>query len=318
MTVMTAGGAIDGGAMGPTLIHEHLYSLYPDYRADYGWDENAAVARAQSVLADLATTGIRTMVEMSVYGMGRSAHRLRRIAEGLPGVNIVAATGVYTFSDLPNFFRTRMHFVDENWMADFFTKEITDGIGDSGVHAGVIKFVTDKQGANEDVQTIARQVARAQLATGAPILTHSHSPSESGLAQQKLFAQEGVDLSRVVIGHAGDSADLDYLQRLIDNGSWIGMDRFGHGFSAPLEQRIDTVVEMCARGYADRMVLSHDANIISDSVPVEVHDSPEIEHWNFRCIPDIVLPALRDRGVSESDLDLMMVHNPRTVLEFDR
>lgn len=316
MTVMTAGGPIDGSALGPTLIHEHLYSLYADYRTDYGWDEDESIRTAQSVLADLATTGIRTIVEMSVLGMGRSAHRLRKIAEGHPGVNIIAATGIFTFGDMPNFFRTRLNLVDENWMADFFAREITEGIGDSGVRAGVIKFVTDKQGANEDVQTIARQVARAQLATGVPIITHSHSPSQSGLVQQDMFRREGVDLARVVIGHAGDSADLDYLERLIDNGSWLGMDRFGHGYSAPLEQRIDTVAKMCARGHANRMVLSHDANITSDSVPPEVHDAQEIEHWNFRTISEIVLPSLRERGVSDADIELMMVHNPRAVLEF--
>ena len=313
---MTATGPIDGRALGPTLIHEHIYSLYLEYRADYGWNEEAAVDEAAAVLNDLSTTGITTLVDMTVLGMGRSAHRLRTIAERVPDLNLIAATGVFTFGDLPNFFRVRMNLVDENWMADFFTAEITDGIGESGVRAGVIKFVTDRQGVNDDVRTIATQVARAQLATGVPIITHSHSATQQGLVQQDLFSDLGVDLGRVVIGHAGDSADLDYLQRLIDRGSWIAMDRFGHGYSAPFDQRIETVVALCERGYAARMVLSHDANVVSDSVPPEIADAPEIADWTYRCIPDIVLPRLRERGVSERDIELMMVANPRAILEF--
>lgn len=316
MTVMTALGPVEGGALGATLMHEHVYSLYPEYRADYGWDETAAVEDAAGVLTDLAAAGIGTLVDMTVLGMGRSAHRLRAIAERAPGIHLVAATGVFTFGDLPNFFRVRLNLVDENWMADFFIREIEHGIGESGVRAGAIKFVVDRQGANEDVQVIAGQVARAQLATGAPIITHSHSPTRQGLVQQDLLAGHGVDLGRVVIGHAGDSADLDYLQQLVDRGSWIAMDRFGHGFTASLEQRIETVVAMCERGYAERMVLSHDANVISDSVPDELRDAPEIAGWNFRCIPDVVLPQLEARGVPERDIRRMMVDNPRSILEY--
>lgn len=316
MTVWTALGPIPGERLGATLMHEHIYSLFPDYRADYGWDEEAAIADAAAALDDLADAGIGTLVDMTVYGMGRSAARLRRIAEAAPRINIIGATGVFTFGDIPNFFRVRMNMVRENWMAEFFAAEITEGIGDSGVRAGAIKLVTDRQGANDDVRTIATQVARAHLETGAPIITHAHAATRQGLAQQELLRAEGVDLGNVVIGHSGDTADLDYLERLIDNGSWLGMDRFGHGFTAPLEQRIDTVVRLCERGYAGRLVLSHDANVVSDAVPEELLDAPEIAGWNYRCIPDVVLPALRERGVPERDIDQMMVHNPRAILEY--
>ncbi len=315
MSIMTATGPIDGAQLGATLIHEHIFSLYLEYRADYGWDEESALEEAVAALSELPTVGIRTLVDMTVLGMGRSARRLRTLAERVPELHLIAATGVFTFADMPNFFRVRTNLVDENWMGDFFTREITDGIGDSGVRASVLKFVTDRQGAGDDVRVIAGQVARAHLSTGVPIITHSHSATRQGLTQQELLAAHGVDLGRVVIGHAGDSADLDYLQRLADAGSWLAMDRFGHGFSAPFDQRVETVVAMCERGYAERMVLSHDTNVISDSVPPEIHEAPEIADWNYRCIPDIVLPRLRESGVSEGDIELMMVSNPRAILE---
>jgi len=133
--------------------------------------------------------------------------------------------------------------------------------------------------------------------------------------QQELLRAEGVDLGRVVIGHSGDTTDLDYLQRIVDNGSYLGMDRFGHEPSLPLEDRIRTVATLCERGLAGRIVLSHDTNVHSDGVPAEIRHSEVFADWHFRCVPDIVLPALRERGVSEEDIALMMVENPRRILE---
>jgi phosphotriesterase-related protein len=313
MRVTTVLGEMDAARLGVTLMHEHVYSLYSDYRNEYGWDEEKAVAIAVDAMTDLVQAGVTAIVDMTVLGLGRSVRRLERISRA-SGLTILAATGIYTFGDLPNFFRSRTAYVSDDYVSDFFVAEIEDGIGDTGIRPAVIKFATDAQGINDDVALIGRQVARAQLRTGVPIMTHSHSGTRQGLAQQRLLAAEGVDLGAVVIGHAGDSSDLDYLQRLLDNGSWLGMDRFGHEPSAPLAQRIDTVVALCERGYASRMVLSHDTSVRSDSLPDDVRRSPVFANWNFRCIPDLVLPALRERGVSAEDIETMMVRNPRAVL----
>jgi phosphotriesterase-related protein len=104
---------------------------------------------------------------------------------------------------------------------------ITQGIGTSGVKAAIIKCATDTAGVTPVIETILRASARAQKATGVPISTHTWAAGRTGLAQQAIFAQEGVDLRRVIIGHSGDSEDLDYLRGLMERGSTIGMDRFG-------------------------------------------------------------------------------------------
>lgn len=314
MSVTTVTGQISGDDLGPTLMHEHVYSLYSEFRNEYGWDEEAAVARAVPILQDLMTTGVRTIVDMTVWGLGRDVRRLERISR-LTGLHIVAATGLYTFGDLPNFFRTRRRWLSEDFMSEWFTRELTDGVADSGIRPAVIKLVTDEPGANDAVRYVARQVALAHLATGAPIITHSHAPTQRGLLQQELLKQNGVDLSQVVIGHVGDSKDLDYLQRVIDGGSWLGMDRFGDRPSAPLDQRIDTVVALAERGYAGRMVLAHDTNVHTDSLPEEVRHGEVFSDWNFRTISDRVLPALRERGVPDADIELMMITNPRAILD---
>jgi phosphotriesterase-related protein len=314
MAVMTVTGPIDGSALGPTLMHEHVFAVYSDYRNEYGWDEEAAVAQAAPVLRDVLDAGIDTIVDMTVWGLGRDVRRLARLSR-LTGLRIVAATGLYTFGDLPNFFRGGRAWHSEDFMADWFVRELTEGVADTGIRPAVVKLVIDDAPANDAVRYIARQVALAHLRTGAPIITHSHAPTRSGLEQQRLLAENGVDLAEVVIGHAGDSADFDYLQRMLDAGSRLGMDRFGHRPSASLEQRVDTVVALVERGYASRLVLSHDTNVHSDSVPAAVRHEPPFEEWNFRTISDRVIPMLRERGVTEDDIRTMMVDNPRAILD---
>jgi len=112
------------------------------------------------------------------------------------------------------------------------------------------------------------------------------------------------------MGHSGDTTDLGYLASLADAGCLLGMDRFGIDILLPFEQRVDTVAELARRGYADRMVLSHDASCYIDWFPQEaiVGFAPA---WHFGHLFDDVLPALLERGVSEAQVETMLVTNPR-------
>jgi phosphotriesterase-related protein len=139
---------------------------------------------------------------------------------------------------------------------------------------------------------------------------HTNVRNRSGLAAQSLLREEGVDLTKVVIGHSGDSTDLGYLTALADAGSYLGMDRFGIDGILPFEQRVQTVVELCRRGYAAKMVLAHDAACFIDWLP-ETQKEASLPNWHFTHIHDAVLPALLDRGVSEGDIATMLVKNPR-------
>jgi phosphotriesterase-related protein len=134
------------------------------------------------------------------------------------------------------------------------------------------------------------------------------------LEQQAIFAEEGVDLSRVVIGHSGDSTDIAYLEELIAAGSYIGMDRFGVDVFLSTEERVNTVATMCERGHADRMVLSHDACCYFDAVPDEVR-SAALPNWHYLHIHNDVIPALKERGVTDEQLTTMLVDNPRRIFE---
>lgn len=314
---VATGATIDTGDLGATLMHEHVFVLSPEILQNglATFDEEAEIANAVDRLDELKAAGIDTIVDLTVIGLGRYLPRIRRIAEATD-LNIVVATGVYTYGDLPMHVHYRSLFVGGpvELMTGMFVRDIEEGIGDTGVRAGILKCATDEHGVTEGVEAVLRAVARAHRRTGVPISTHTHAPTEQGVAQQRIFEAEGVDLSRVVIGHSGDTTDAEYLEELMGRGSYIGMDRFGVDALLSFEQRCDIVAEMCHRGRADRMVLSHDAMCFSDWFDMEILRQAAA-NWHYLHISRDVIPALEERGVVDEQIRTMLVDNPRRIFE---
>lgn len=317
--VETVLGPVAVEALGQTLMHEHVFVLDGEIERNYPgrWNEQVRVDDAVAKLNEVATRGVRTVVDLTVLGLGRYVPRVRQIAERVD-VHIVVATGLYTYDDVPMFFRFRGpgKLIDgPDLLEQFFVTDLTEGIADTGVKAGILKCATDQSGLTPGVERVLRAVAFAHRETGAPISTHTHALTERGLDQQEVFRQEGVDLGRVVIGHSGDTTDLDYLRRLMDAGSYIGMDRFGLDLMLSFEDRVNTVAALCQQGYAERMVLSHDASCFTHNFDVEAK-AELLPNWRFTHLHDEVLPALRERGVSDQDLEQMLVANPAQILAY--
>ncbi|MCU4185457.1 hypothetical protein K6U06_13875 [Acidiferrimicrobium sp. IK] len=317
-TVQTLRGEIDTAALGTTLMHEHVFVLTPDLLQNYpsGWDEQLGVEDAVERLRRLKALGVDSIVDPTVVGLGRYIPRLLRVAEQLD-LNIVAATGLYTYDTLPHQF----DFVGpgtvgggDDPMIEMFVRDITVGIAGTGVKAAFLKCAIDRPGLVPGVERTMRAVARAHRLTGAPITVHTDAHSQSGLVVQEVLSSEGVDLERVVIGHSGDSTDLDYLKRLADAGSLLGMDRFGLDLLLPFEERVATVAALCAAGYAERLVLAHDASCYIDWFPLGA-PAEMAPNWHYEHISRDVLPALRERGVSDEQITTMMVANPRRYFE---
>ena len=130
-----------------------------------------------------------------------------------------------------------------------------------------------------------------------------------------MFEDEGCDLSRIVIGHVGDTADTDYLKSLMDRGSYVGLDRFGLDNLLPFDDRVNTVVKLAADGYTERMLLAHDASCCLDWIP-DIDAMREAQpNWHFNHISDDVIPTLLERGVTQSQVDQMLIGNPRDLFE---
>ena len=315
--INTVTGEIDSRHLGRVLMHEHVFVINHEYQVNYPrtWDDELRAADAIGKLVALKEAGIDTIVDLTVLGLGRDIRRVRAVADRSP-VTIVAATGFYTFTELPTYLRLkgpgRLIGGDEP-MVEMFVRDITEGIGDTGIRAGILKCATDAPGVTPDVERVLRSVARAHLETGVPISTHTDASTQRGLDQQKIFVEEGVDLGAVIIGHSGDSDDFDYLQRLLDNGSYLGMDRFGLDSKLAFDKRVATVAELVRRGYAERMVLSHDASCHSHNFPDD-YRAQHLPNWKLTHISEDVLPALLDAGVTQRDIDIMLVDNPRAIL----
>lgn len=319
-TIPTVLGPVDVDDLGPTLMHEHIFIVSTEHLQNYGvgqwWDEDERVEDAVRKLSLLRDRGIRTVVDQTVQGLGRYIPRIKRVAERVPGLNIIVSTGFYTYNSLPEHYTRRgpglLWDVPEPLVTDF-TRDLTDGIADTGVRAGNLKCCVEAEGLVPDVERVVRAVAATHRDTGAPISVHTDSESRSGLLALRALKEEGVDLTKVVIGHAGDSTDLDYLMELADAGAVLGMDRFGLALYRSTEDRVQTVATLTERGYADRMVLSHDAHcfmdyMVPDPIALESEFTPD---WHYLHISDEVLPMLRRAGVTEQQIEQMLVTNPR-------
>jgi phosphotriesterase-related protein len=300
-------------------MHEHVFIMTSELTANYpdNWgDETRREADAIARLNELKARGVDTIVDLTVVGLGRYLPRIARIAAATD-LNIVVATGLYTYNDIPMTFWFRgpgTALAGPDPMVEMFVHDIEKGVADTGIKAAILKCATDEPGVTPGVERVLRAVAQAHRETGLPISTHTHAATRRGLEQQRIFAEEGVDLSRVVIGHSGDTTDIDYLEALIANGSYIGMDRFGIDVLLPFEDRVATVARLCERGHANRMVLSHDAACFNDWLP-EAALPVVIPNWHYLHIHNDVIPALKERGVTEEQLNQMLVENPRNIFE---
>lgn len=317
--VNTVRGPVDITNLGVTLMHEHVFVLSPEIMQNYpeGWgDEEQRVNDAISRLNELKARGVDSIVDLTVIGLGRYIPRIERVARATD-LNIIVATGIYTYNDVPMYFHFQgpgTELGGPELMVDMFVRDITDGIAGTTVKAAILKCATDQQGVTPGVERVLRAVAQAHRLTGVPISTHTHAHTERGLEQQHIFEEEGVDLARVVIGHSGDTTDIDYLEKLIANGSFIGMDRFGIDVLLPFEDRVGTVARMCELGHADKMVLSQDAACFNDWLP-EAALPVVLPNWHYLHIHNDVIPALKARGVTDEQLHQMLVENPRKIFE---
>ncbi|MCD2195103.1 phosphotriesterase-related protein [Actinomycetospora endophytica] len=317
--VQTVRGPVPAERLGPTLTHEHLVVSSTEFARDYpdrAWPggRDAALATVVARLREVHDRGIRTIVDCTALHHGRDTAFVVEANAAVPDLNVVVSTGIYTDDYLPFYIKHRPKrpgVVDV--LTELFVTDLVEGIGHTGVRAQNIKVMTDTAGVTANNERILRAAAQAAMETGAPITTHTHAPARNGLAQQAIFAQEGLDLAGVVIGHSGDSTDLDYLRALMDAGSVIASDRFGLNGAgrATEEQRIATIARLCGEGYGDRIVLSHDCLMACDWL--DSFDAYPAT-WVPTHVSDVVLPALREAGVDEKDLKQMMVTTPARLL----
>ena len=304
-------GPVAVADLGPTLAHEHVFVLQSEALQNYGhvwgdsyWDEELRVTDAIGKLRALRAAGIETIVDPTAPGLGRDVRRIQRINAEVD-LNIVVASGVYAFLELPNFLAYR----SVEAIAAIFVRELTEGIDNTGIRAAFLKCAVERHGIVGDVPRILEAVAAAAVETGAPVMVHTNAVVQTGLPALEALTGWGVDPTRIIIAHAGDSNDLAYLRAIGDSGAVLGFDRFNIPHFNPDVRRIETLAALAAEGYADRVHLGHDAACFYDFMtgdPNFANENPDYLH-----ISTTILPALLEAGVTQEQIDQMLIANPR-------
>lgn len=306
-TIQTATGPIDSDDLGFTLTHEHVVVGSPPVRQQFPdlFNRSAILDVAVPNLVAAREAGVRTIVDLTPITLGRDAGLIREASER-SGIQIIVATGLYYFPDLYFAFAPGEH------ITELFVRDIGEGIGDTGVRAGVIKCATQPD-MNPFNEKVLRASAQAHRQTGVPIGTHTFVANRTGLDQVRVFKEEGVNLGRVIIGHSDDTDDITYLEEIIETGAYVGMDRIGIPRPRTNEERADMVAALVERGYADRVCLSHDSGVMEGyDEALKAERSPD---WRYTFIPREFSALLRDRDVSDDAIEQMTVRNPRAIFE---
>jgi phosphotriesterase-related protein len=314
--INTATGTCAPKELGFTLIHEHLSAGFPGWEFDnVGFDRKKEMATAVDRLKEIKNLGVNSIVDPCPMELGRDPEFAAEAADK-SGVRVVVATGLYNEAlGIPPHFRT----LPPDAIAEVYVRELTEGIGKTGIKAGIIKTATGgipgmtetakKVSANEE--KCLRAAARAQKATGAPILCHNDELGPFGRETLDVFAEEGVDFNRVLIGHACGVGDMRYYFDILERGAWIGFDRFGIETIASDKMRLASLIGLLAVGY-DRIMLSHDfvgcwLGRVSKEWDAFMKACP---NWSYSHILKNILPQLNKAGVSEGTIRVMTVDNP--------
>jgi phosphotriesterase-related protein len=318
-TVETVTGPIESSKLGTTLIHEHLrardeavHMQWPQAKASGGIPEREHPGDGYDAAVEVAKAavdlGVKSICDPTAMFLGRDVSFMKQVSEET-GLQIVPCTGIYTYDHLPPFFVGR----DPDQIADLFVADIEEGIQGTEIKAAFIKCAADEPGVNENVEKVHRAAARASVRTGTPIMAHSRPASQTGPRQVEIFLEEGVEPSHIQIAHTGDTDDLDYIEGLLETGVWIGLDRYGLEMFLPYEQRQATTLALLERGYADRVFLSADSCGTIDWFPQAVIEqmlaAGAAKDWDIRIVPERVIPDLTEAGVTDEQLETIMVAN---------
>jgi phosphotriesterase-related protein len=311
--INTVLGPRPADGLGTTLMHEHLLIGWP------GWDSDAAapplnrketVAMCRERMLELKGLGLQTFLDPCPMDLGRDVELMAEVAEAA-GVNIICATGLYKEDQgSAPYFKFRSQFTDATAeMTEAFVKELTEGVGSTGIKPGIIKVATQAHRIAPYEEMVLRAAARASKATGVPITTHTDEGT-MGREQLEIFASEGLELQRVIVGHSCGSADLRYHVDMLDRGCMLGFDRFGLEILQPDRLRMASLIGLLGIGFHNRIVMSHDSVWCWRGRPLPI-PSELLPNWNPTHVFKNVVPALRNAGVTQEKIDAMLIDNPR-------
>lgn len=314
--IQTVTGPLPVASLGRTLMHEHMMIGYAGWEADTirpGPSRTEMIAVCTDRIAEMQGHGVATMLDPCPNDLGRDVEFAAEMA-ARTGLNVVCATGLYKEDEggAPYWrFRSSLGGSPDA-MAELFIRELTVGIGQTGIRAGIIKVATGMPAITPYEKSILLAAAKASVETGAPITTHTDH-GLLGDEQQRILTEAGVPAHRIIIGHSCGSADHDYHWNLVAGGSYLGFDRFGLAVLQPDAVRVESLLKLLARGAASRVVISHDSVWCWRGQPIPNTEAfaEMLAEWTPGHFFEHIVPALLAGGATKEQIETMLVENPR-------
>jgi len=316
-TIHTVTGTCRPDELGRTLVHEHLLIGYPGWQMDAlapRFERGEALRRAVDALQRLRSFGVKTFLDPCPMDLGRDVEFMAEVAQA-SGMRIICTTGAYfeeqgltyTFRNLP---------LDD--IAAIYEKELTEGIGETGIKAGLIKIATGDHHVSDYERKLLVAAARAAKRCDVPLISHTQEGT-CGLEQIEILAAEGVPAHRLLVGHTDGVDDPAYHRQIVDRGAYIGFDRLGITVIQPDEVRVKNVAALVREGKGRHVCLSHDSNcgawlgrpIFAPGQPIDPALIPQMmPHWTPSHLFERVIPMMREAGIPDDAIAAMTDENP--------
>jgi phosphotriesterase-related protein len=261
-------------------------------------------------LKQIREAGIKTIMDDTTPDLGRDVSFLAEVAQR-SGINILCCTGWWL--TVPTVFGTLT--VDQ--LASLFVRDIEQGIAGTGIRPAVLKAAADMQGVTPELEKIHRAIARAHRKTGLPIVLHSFSPGQVGRQQIAILKEEGVNPGRIKFDHSNDTTDVEYLLSLLQEGSYLGLDRYP-GRNTTSLARTRTLKALIDAGYAGHLCLSHDRTVLGiqgDLTLAADRERRKLNPYGYLYIKNVVLPQLKEMGVADAVVNNLCIEGPRNFFE---
>ena len=316
--IPTALGMISPEELGLTLPHEHLVYNYSGWYNDpeVKYSQKDAIEQCVRKVSQVRDQyGVKTLVDCSPCDVERDIEVCKRVQEQT-GVQVISSTGFYTTEFGENYYWRRLSRKDRvtNLLYEKMMQELTIGINGTDVKAGAIKIATSAGQMTDFEAQVFEAAAMAQKETGAPIITHTEAGT-LGDVQAKLLTEYGVAPHKILISHMDLTGDIDYVERTISYGVFIGFDSIGV-FSLPPDPqvRLKLCTQVFQRGHAKHVMLSSDhICYLKGRWGVSNIFLPKDTTYTLYATFEILMPYLREHGILDSDFRQCQIDNPKVL-----
>ena len=290
-------GPMRADQLGMILPHEHVFvDLRTPDQPGYAQADAADVVRLMAPeIEAIKARGITALVECSTGGVGLRVD-LDLAVSRATGFPIVVPTGNYREPWIPDWVRAASGAALEDWMV----RELTEGVGDTGVKAAWIKLSAGDDGITPLEDRILRAASRAGKRTGAVIGSHTIK-GRVVIDQLDIIEAEGYRASRFISIHTQLESDFALHRAIAERGAWIEYDHVGR---APDDEVAELILKALDAGLETQLLVSHDCGWYDPALPGGGTPVP------YTHLSDALLPLLRARGVSDATLHRLTVVNP--------